>query len=135
MKLPKTVTRNIARAMLICFAPFAIFAPVAQAGMIGTDQVISSTQTQSDRAHLIETLSRADLADQLRSAGVDPVQLQDRVSSLTDEEVAMLNEQFDQMPAGGFSFLGTAAFIFVVLLITDITGYTDIFPFVKKTAR
>ena len=89
MKLPKSVTRNIARAMLICFAPFAMFAPVAQAGMIGTDQIISSTQTQSDRAHLIESLSRADLADQLRSAGVDPVQLQDRVASLTDAEVAM----------------------------------------------
>lgn len=134
MKLPKSVTRNIARAMLICFAPFAMFAPVAQAGMIGTDQVISSTQAQSDRAHLIESLSRADLADQLRSAGVDPVQLQDRISSLTDEEVAMLNEQLDQLPAGG-GILGIAAFVFVVLLITDVLGYTDIFPFVKKTVN
>jgi len=134
MKLPKSVTRNIARAMLICFAPFAMFAPVAQAGMIGTDQVISSTQAQSDRAHLIESLSRADLADQLRSAGVDPVQLQDRVSSLTDEEVAMLNEQLDQLPAGG-GILSIAVFVFVVLLITDILGYTDVFPFVKKTVN
>ena len=134
MKLPKTVTRNIARAMLICFAPFAMFAPVAQAGMIGTDQVISSTQTQSDRAHLIETLSRADLADQLRSAGVDPIRLQDRVSSLTDEEVAMLNEQLDQLPAGG-GILGLGVFVFLVLLLTDILGYTNIFPFVKKTVN
>jgi hypothetical protein len=131
MKLPKAVTRNIARAMLICFAPFAMFAPVSQAAMIGTDQIISSTQTQSDRAHLIETLSRADLADQLRSAGVDPVQLQDRVNSLTDDEVALLNEHLDQMPAGG-GILGVAVFIFVVLLITDVLGYTDIFPFVHS---
>ena len=134
MKLPKAVTRNIARAMLICFAPFAVFAPVSQAAMIGTDQVISSTQTQSDRAHLIESLNRADLADQLRSAGVDPVQLQDRVDSLTDDEVALLNEQLDELPAGG-GILGVAVFIFVVLLITDVLGYTDIFPFVKKTVN
>jgi hypothetical protein len=134
MKLPKAVTRNIARAMLICFAPFAVFAPVAQAGMIETDQIISSTQAQSDRAHLIESLSRADLADQLRSAGVDPVQLQDRVNSLTDDEVALLNEQLDQLPAGG-GVLGVAVFIFVVLLIPDVLGYTDIFPFVKKTVN
>ncbi|MEE8380099.1 MAG: PA2779 family protein [Gammaproteobacteria bacterium] len=134
MKLPRSVTRNIARAMLICFAPFALFAPVAQAGMIGTDQIISSTQTQSDRAHLIESLSRADLADQLRSAGVDPVQLQDRVASLTDAEVAMLNTQLDELPAGG-GILETAVFIFVVLLITDVLGYTEIFPFVKKTVN
>jgi len=134
MKLPGSVTRNIARAMLICFAPFAMFAPVAQAGMIGTDQIISSTQTQSDRAHLIESLSRADLADQLRSAGVDPVLLQDRVASLTDAEVAMLNTQLDELPAGG-GVLGVAVFIFVVLLITDVLGYTEIFPFVKKTVN
>ena len=134
MKLPKAVTRNIARAMLICFAPFAMFAPVSQAAMIGTDQIISSTQAQSDRAQLIESLSRADLADQLRSAGVDPVQLQDRVSSLTDDEVAMLNEQLDELPAGG-GILGAAVFVFVVLLITDVLGYTDIFPFVKKTVN
>lgn len=131
MKLPKAVTRNIARAMLICFAPFAMFAPVGQAAMIETDQIISSTQTQSDRAHLIETLNRADLADQLRSAGVDPVQLQDRVDSLTDDEVALLNEQLDELPAGG-GILGVAVFVFVVLLITDIMGYTDIFPFVDS---
>ncbi|WP_455199612.1 DUF6627 family protein, partial [Kaarinaea lacus] len=72
MRLPKTVTRNIARALLICFAPFALFAPVSQAAMIGTDQVISDKQAVSDRAHLVETLSRADLAEQLRAAGVDP---------------------------------------------------------------
>ena len=131
MKLPKAVTRNIARAMLICFAPFAVFAPVTQAAMIGTDQVITSTQAQTDRAQLKDTLSRVDLAEQLRSAGVDPVQLQDRVDSLTDEEVAMLNEQFDQLPAGS-GILGLAVFVFVVLLITDILGYTNIFPFVES---
>jgi len=26
-------------------------------------------------------------------------------------------------------------FVFVVLLVTDILGYTDVFPFVKKHAR
>ena len=134
MRLPKTVTRNIARALLICFAPFAMFAPVSQAAMIGTDQVISNTQSQADRAHLIEMLDRADLADQLRSAGVDPDYLKERVSSLTDDEVALLNEQMDQLPAGG-DVLGVAVFVFLVLLLTDILGYTDIFPFIKKTVN
>ncbi|WP_240466170.1 PA2779 family protein [Arhodomonas sp. KWT] len=39
------------------------------------------------------------------------------------------------MPAGGTSILGAAVFIFVVLLITDILGFTDVFPFVNNTAR
>ena len=134
MTLPKTVTRNLARAMLICFAPFAIFAPMTQAAMIGTDQIISNTQAQADKVHLKESLSRAGLADQLRNAGVDPVQLQQRIDSLTAEEVAILNEQLDQLPAGG-SIIGYSVFIFIVLLMTDIMGYTEIFPFVKKTVN
>jgi outer membrane protein OmpA-like peptidoglycan-associated protein len=43
----------------------------------------------------------------------------------------------DQLPAGG-GFLETLIIvgflIFLILLATDITGYTDVFPFVKKTA-
>ncbi len=134
MTLPKAVTRNLARAMLICFAPFAVFAPVSQAAMIGTNQIISNTQTQADKDLLKESLSRADLADQLRSTGVDPVLLQQRIDSLTAEEVAILNEQLDQLPAGG-SIVGYSVFIFIVLLMTDIMGYTEIFPFVKKTVN
>lgn len=134
MKLPKTVTRNIARALLICFAPFAMFAPVSQAAMVGTNQVISDSQSQADRAHLKEMLSRADLASQLQSAGVDPINLKARIDNLTNDEVALLNEQLDQLPAGG-DVLGTVVFIFLVLLLTDILGYTDIFPFIKKTVN
>lgn len=134
MRLPKTVTRNIARAMLICFAPIAMFAPVTQAAMIGTDQVISDTQNLADRQHLKDMLSRADLADQLRIAGVDPEYLKERVDSLTDDEVTMLNDQIDQLPAGG-NIVGALVFIFLVLLITDILGYTNIFPFIKKTVN
>lgn len=132
MTFSKTLKRNIARIMLICFAPFAAFVPVSQAAMIGTDQLMSNIQTQTDRARLIEKLNRTELEDQLRSAGVDSAQLQDRITSLTDKEVAMLNEQLDQLPAGG-SILGYSVFIFLVLLMTDIMGYTEIFPFVKKT--
>jgi len=136
MNLPKTVTRNIARALLICFAPFAMFAPVSQAAMVGTNQVISDGQAQADRTHLKELLSRADLASQLQNAGVDTENLKSRVESLTNDEVAMLNERLDQIPAGGTpDILGTAVFIFLVLLITDILGYTDIFPFIRKTVN
>ncbi len=50
----------------------------------------------------------------------------------TDQEVATLTEQLNQLPAGS-GILATATLIFLVLLATDIAGYTDVFPFVKKT--
>jgi hypothetical protein len=40
-----------------------------------------------------------------------------------------------EMPAGGGAFgiiIGAALFVFIVLLITDMAGATDVFPFVKK---
>jgi UPF0716 family protein affecting phage T7 exclusion len=39
------------------------------------------------------------------------------------------------MPAGGDALgvvVGAAVLIFLILLVTDILGLTDIFPFVKK---
>jgi hypothetical protein len=41
----------------------------------------------------------------------------------------------DQLPAGSGALevvLIVALIVFLTLLVTDIMGYTDIFPFVKK---
>jgi len=54
-----------------------------------------------------------------------------RVASMTDEEVRALNQKIDEMPAGS-GVVGAVVLIFLVLLITDIAGLTDVFPFVKK---
>jgi hypothetical protein len=63
--------------------------------------------------------------------------MQARVDSLTDAEVHALASRLDEYPAGeGFGTLLTVAFlVFLTLLITDILGYTDIFPVVKKSAE
>jgi hypothetical protein len=50
---------------------------------------------------------------------------------MTDEEVRALNQKMDEMPAGS-GVVGAVVLIFLVLLITDIAGLTDVFPFVKK---
>ena len=58
-----------------------------------------------------------------------------RVNSLTDEEVSQVARQMDQLPAGGDGLaiiVGAAVLIFLVLLLTDILGLTDVFKFVKK---
>jgi hypothetical protein len=52
------------------------------------------------------------------------------VASLTDAEVARINQQIEKLPAGGDSFLGILVLIFIIFVITDALGATDIFPFV-----
>jgi cytochrome c1 len=84
--------------------------------------------------YLNDLLAREDLKAALVSQGIDPQEAQARIDSLSDAEVNDIVNKLDQLPAGGV--LGTLLIIvflvFVILLLTDIGGYTDVFPFVKK---
>jgi len=96
--------------------------------------VVSAAQVQQNRDRIMSTLNRDDVKSRLVAQGVDPAQVQARIDSLTDQEVQTLAAKMDQLPAGGDG-LGILVFIFVLLLITDILGFTNIFPFVKHPKR
>ena len=104
-------------------------APV-QAGMVGTAQALAAEQGRLDRDELVSLLEREDLQRQLSALGVDVQHAQERVAALTDAEVARINQRVAELPAGG-SALGVVLFIFIVLIITDVLGITDIFAFVR----
>lgn len=102
----------------------------AQAAMISTPDVIQSQQSQYDREQLSTMLDRSDIQDKLVSMGVAPESVQERINSMTDFEVAQLNQQINDMPAGS-GIVGIIVLLFVVFVITDAVGATDIFPFVR----
>jgi hypothetical protein len=112
----------------------SVHLPAAHAAVVGTEAVVAAQHAEQQRSRLQDLLSRDDVKQRLQAAGVDPQQAAARVDALTDNEVAALASKIDEMPAGGDT-LGVVVFIFVVLLITDILGFTDIFPFVNKPAR
>ena len=110
--------------------------PVAQAapsGVISTEQVAAewAQPAQPARQRLLDTLDRADVAAALQARGVDADAARSRVAALTDTEAAQLTAQMDAAPAGG-DVLGTIVFIFVLLLITDILGFTKVYPFTRS---
>ena len=82
---------------------FAMSFQSAMAGMIGTEQAVAAASAQAERAALINTLSRSDVANQLQSQGVDPEAAKARVASMTDQEVATLVGKIDSLPAGASS--------------------------------
>lgn len=107
----------------------------AQAGMIGTDQVVAAgaqASAGSDQARLGALLQRDDVVAALRERGVSPEQARERVAALSDAEAAQVVAAIDSAPAGGTDLLGVAVFVFVLLLITDILGFTKIFPFTRS---
>ncbi|OYU92711.1 MAG: hypothetical protein CFE45_22260, partial [Burkholderiales bacterium PBB5] len=68
----------------------------------------------------------------LQARGVAPDELRARVNALTDAEAAQLTAQIDAAPAGG-EVLGVLFSIFVILLVTDILGFTKVFPFTRSS--
>jgi Family of unknown function (DUF6627) len=104
------------------------------AEMIGTERVISQVQGQKARDYLNQILVRKDVQSKLISYGIDPMEAKARIASLSDAEVRKLYRHFKSLPAGGSDFgiiIGALLVVFVVLLVTDILGYTNVFTFVK----
>ena len=102
----------------------------AQAAIVTTDQYASALDRESNLDKVRHALSRPELARQLETMGVSPEQARLRVEALTDQELATVADQTDRLPAGG-DFFGTIGVIFVILLITDILGFTKVFPFTR----
>jgi hypothetical protein len=96
----------------------------AHAGMVGTESLL-------ERERITNLLERAEVQAQLQAFGVSPADVKARVAALSDPEVADLAARIDNQPAGGASILGVALIVFLVLLLTDILGYTKVFPFTK----
>lgn len=134
MKKLRRLARPISYIVTLGVLALSVHLPLAQAAVIGTEAVISAQQAEIDRARVQDLLGRAEVTNRLIAAGVDPDQVSARVDALSDNEVHRLAGKIDQLPAGGDA-LGVLVFVFVVLLITDILGFTDVFPFVKKPVR
>ena len=139
-----TAMQNILRiakpvSVILVMTVFAtvFFSQYVSAAMIGTEMVseVNSSREEAARIYVQSLLAREDVRDILIRQGLDPKEVQARVNSLTDEEVIRLADQIERLPVGGDAFgaiLGVALIVFLILLITDILGLTDIFPFVKK---
>ena len=108
------------------------------AAMVPTEATIYKIKAQDARDHLKTLISRNDIKNALISQGIDPDEAKARVDSLSDSEVIEVADKIEQLPAGGGAFgaiIGAALIVFLVLLLTDILGYTDVFPFVKSQKK
>jgi hypothetical protein len=127
--------RRLLTALVAVCVSFTGFMHSANAALIGTEQVAVTQGMPAEgaaRAHVLATLDRADVVQGLQARGVDPQQVRARVDALSDAEVAQLSQQIDVAPAGASDILGIILTIFVVLLITDILGFTKVFPFTRS---
>ncbi len=133
------VIRKTLKPMSISLAVimFLIGAPVHSVlgAMIGTETVMDSARGREAREYLHQLLARKDVQNAFIAQNIDPIEARARIDSLSDDEVIRLADQIDQLPAGGGAIEVLLVIIlvgFIVLVITDITGLTDVFPFIKS---
>jgi hypothetical protein len=127
----RPVSILVALFMLVISGPFQS----AFAAMVATETVLESSQGQEARTRIKQVLAREDVRQALIKQGVDPLEAGTRIDSLSDAEALAVADKLDQLPAGSGALevlLIVALIVFITLLVTDIMGYTDIFPFVKK---
>ena len=134
----KTVAKPVSFLLIWSFLLLGVSVPKAQAQMIGTQSVIAAQRAEAERKKVADFLAREDVQQVMQQHGVNALEAQQRVASLSDDEVAQLAQSIDSLPAGGDgvgTVIGAAVFIFIVLLVTDIIGLTHVFPFVNHPAR
>lgn len=130
MKTTSRFTRLLALLLSALTLFISLQSSVAQAAVVSTQTLLQEQQTQFDRAQLRALLEREQAVEALQSLGVDPEMVQDRVASMTAEELAQFNQQVEQMQAGG-SALGVVVLVFLILILLDLLGATDIFPAIR----
>jgi len=121
--------RIFAKQIMVWILSFSLLGTslpsITYAGMIGTQTLIESQQGDDPRARVEEFIARDSVRDQIVALGADPEEVRDRLTALTGDELRLLEQNLDTMPAGGiFAVIGI---VFVVLIILELTGVIDIF--------
>jgi hypothetical protein len=126
-------SRRLASVLVVSQLLLVAQVPLAQASMVGTGEVLQAQQQQVDRQQLLAMLDDQGVRDKLTSLGVEREQVEQRIQSLTNAELAHFNQQLSEAPAGGI--IGIIVLFLVIFIITDLLCATDIFTFVRCINR
>lgn len=124
-----TFKRLTASVLVVCMTSLSV--PLQANAAIVTTQEAASPVASAERDRVVDFLMRDEVRKAIEAQGVDSQAAIDRVKAMSDEEVQQVAARIDQMPAGG-NVLGILFTVFIILLVTDILGFTKIFPFTRS---
>ncbi|SFT85241.1 hypothetical protein SAMN04487956_12531 [Halomonas saccharevitans] len=129
-KICRYLSPLLIAALVLGSLPVAAAPASPGSDLITTQDVLTAERSQGDRERISAVLARDDVQEQLVAQGVDPAEVEARVAALSDAEAAQMADQLEQLPAGA-SVVGALFAVFVILLVTDILGLTNVFPFTR----
>jgi hypothetical protein len=124
MNIKKMYSKLLAGLFAACLVTFG-----AQAQIVDSTTVMQAQQLSYDRNELVAMISSSQIHNHLVSLGVDPENAKSRIANMTQEELKAFNEQVAESQAGGI--VGVVVTVLVVVLVTDLLGITDAYPFIR----
>jgi hypothetical protein len=118
-------------SLLTILSMTSLFALPAQAAIVSNASIVNEAQHNLNKQEVLAQLDRTDIQEKLVAMGVDIDDAKTRVAQMNEQELAQLNENFEQLPAGS-GIIGALLVVFVVLVVTDMLGATDVFGFVHN---
>lgn len=106
---------SIKKYAAILGAALCLQASAAMAGMVTTDQMAVQNQLEVDKLKIQTFIERADVKDRLQALGVESPMAKVRVAAMTDQEVHIMAEKIDTMPAGGY--IGHSDMVLILLIV------------------
>jgi hypothetical protein len=123
--MAQTINRLVVVLLLATLPIVSSLPPLAQAAAISTETILNQ-QTQSTHSELRSILARADVRKELVSLGVNPEYAEHRIAALTDYELSQIQQHIGELPAGS-SALAVLGAVFLVLIVLELVGVTNVF--------
>ena len=106
----------VAILMIILTLLLSVPYQAAFAALVETETMLDMSRGQEARETLKQFMARQDVRTSIVAQGVDPLEADARLNSLSDAEVIQLADQIDQLPAGGDA-LGLLVTVLVVVIL------------------
>jgi hypothetical protein len=131
MNLFKKTVKPTSIFLAILFLLVSTSYQSASAAMIGTEKFLQAGSNQGTRDYLHQLMAREEIKSALIAQGLDPLEAQLRIQSLTDDEIQLIADKLDDLSAGRgvviFSMI-IVAVIIAAVLIFNFTSITEVFP-------
>ena len=118
--------RTMAVTMIAALLNLSLY-QTATAAVIGTGDAMRAAVRAERMSDVDAVLARADVQAVLVKHGVSVEEARSRVAALSEEELASLQQEFDELPAGGIGLFEALGITFLVLLLLEVTGVTNVF--------
>lgn len=122
--------RMTARLLAAIMMVTGLLSATAQAAMVSTQELVASEAQQMTRTQVLSILDKEEARNTLLNLGVNPAEVEARIDNMSAAELQAFSEQVSTMQAGG-SVVGAVVLVFVILIVLDLLGTTNIFPAIK----